>query len=61
MRPKVAARLITLDPDNLTSIDEVVAVASGAGNQRAVRAALSGGLVHSLVCDSTPAEALLGS
>lgn len=59
LRSKVAARLIGLDPDNLTRIPEVVAVVSGAGRQTAVRAALQGGLVHSLVCDSTLAEALL--
>jgi DNA-binding transcriptional regulator LsrR (DeoR family) len=59
LRPKVAARLITLDPDTLLRIPEVVAVASGASKERAVRAALRGRLVHSLVCDSSLAEALL--
>ena len=57
--PKVAARLITIDPVVLAAIPEVIAVASGAAKGPAVRAALEGGLVQGLVVDHTLASALL--
>jgi DNA-binding transcriptional regulator LsrR (DeoR family) len=59
LRPKVAARLITMGPDDLARIPEVIAVASGAAKGAAVRAALDGGLVHGLVVDVTLADVLL--
>ena len=58
-RPATAARLITLSEGRLRGIPEVIAVASGAAKQDAVRAALRGGLVHSLVVDSELGQALL--
>ena len=59
LRPKVAARLITMDPDDLVRVPEVIAVASGAAKAAAVRAALDGGLVHGLVVDVNLADVLL--
>lgn len=61
LRPKVAARLITLDPEALARIDDVIAMAWGASKAPAVRAALNGGLVHGLVTDAALAHALLTS
>jgi DNA-binding transcriptional regulator LsrR (DeoR family) len=60
-RPAVAARLITLSEADLRRIPEVIAVVSGAAKQDAVRAAVRGGLVHSLVTDAELARALLES
>jgi DNA-binding transcriptional regulator LsrR (DeoR family) len=60
LRPKVAARLITLDPDSLARIPDVIAVVSGASKAPAVLAALEGGLIHGLVTDAPLADALLG-
>lgn len=60
LRPKVAARLITLGPDNFLRIPEVIAVVSGAAKATAVRAALQGRLVQALVIDAPLADALLG-
>jgi DNA-binding transcriptional regulator LsrR (DeoR family) len=59
LRPKVAARLITLDADTLAGIPEVIGVVSGTSKTPAVRAALEGGLVQGLVVDSALARALL--
>lgn len=59
LRPKVAARLITLDPDDLARVPEVIAVVAGASRAKAVRAALEGGLVQGLVVDATLADVLL--
>lgn len=59
LRPKVAARLITIDPEILKAVPEVIAVVSGAAKSAAVRAALDGGLVHGLVVDTTLADVLL--
>ena len=59
LRPKVAARLITMDPDDLARVPEVIAVVSGASKSTAVRAALDGGLVQGLVVDATLADVLL--
>lgn len=55
----LAKRVVTVAPAALSGIGEVVAVASGAGKAAAVHAAISGGLVHSLVCDREMAVALL--
>ncbi|WP_406832652.1 sugar-binding domain-containing protein [Pedococcus sp. KACC 23699] len=60
LRPKVAARLITIDAESLGAVPEVVAVASGAAKGPAVRAALEGGLVQGLVVDHELADVLLG-
>lgn len=59
LRPRVAARLITIDAESLAAIPEVVAVASGAAKGPAVRAALEGGLVQGLVVDHELADTLL--
>lgn len=59
LRPMVAGRLITIDPDVLAAIPEVLAVASGATKGPAVRAALEGRLVQGLVVDHTLADMLL--
>ena len=59
LRPKVAARLITIDPEILKAVPEVIAVVAGAAKAAAVRAALDGGLVHGLVVDATLADVLL--
>ena len=58
-RPAVTARLITISEAGLRGIREVIAVVSGAAKQEAVRAALQGDLVQSLVTDSELAQALL--
>lgn len=58
-RPAVAARLVTIGEKELHGIPEVVAVVSGAAKRDAVRAALRGNLVHSLVVDTELARALL--
>ncbi|MEP6854320.1 MAG: sugar-binding domain-containing protein [Pedococcus sp.] len=59
LRPKVAARLITIDAEALAAIPEVIAVASGAAKGPAVRAALEGRLVQGLVVDHQLADTLL--
>lgn len=59
LRPKVAARLITLGSETLARIPEVIGVASGTSKSPAVRAALDGGLLQGLVVDSALATALL--
>jgi DNA-binding transcriptional regulator LsrR (DeoR family) len=57
--PSVSERLVTLGEEELCGIPEVIAVVSGATKRQAVRAALGGGLVHSLVADTELARALL--
>jgi DNA-binding transcriptional regulator LsrR (DeoR family) len=59
LRPKVAARLITMDPEDLARVPEVIAVVAGASKAGAVRATHDGGLVPGLVVDATLAEVLL--
>lgn len=61
LRPRIAARFITLDPQHLAGIGQVIAVASGVSKAPAVRAAFEGGLVHGLVTDAALAHALLTS
>lgn len=58
-RPAVTARLITISEADLRGIREIIAVVSGAAKQEAVRAALQGKLVQSLVADSELTRALL--
>jgi DNA-binding transcriptional regulator LsrR (DeoR family) len=50
---------VTLGAEQLRGIPEVIAVVTGATKEAAVRAALCGGLVHSLVVDAELARALL--
>jgi DNA-binding transcriptional regulator LsrR (DeoR family) len=59
LRPKVAARLITVSAENLARMPEVIAIVAGASKAAAVRAALEGGRVHGLVVDATLADVLL--
>ena len=59
LRPKVAARLITLRSDTLASIPEVIGVVCGTSKAPAVRAAVEGGLVQGLVVDTGLAKMLL--
>ncbi len=61
LRPSVIARLITMDPDDLIAIPEVIAVVSGASKAAAVKAALNGRLIQGLVVDATLAEVLLAN
>lgn len=58
---EVDERLIGLTLDELTAIPNRVVIASGAGKVAALKAALTGGLVNTLVTDTGTAEALLHS
>ncbi len=60
VEPPLSERVVTISPDALRGIGEVVAIASGADKGVAVRAALAGGLVNAVVADATLADALLG-
>lgn len=55
----LTSRLITVSAADLRAIPEVVAIAAGAQKASAVRAAVRGGLVSSLVVDGALAAALL--
>ena len=52
-------RVVSIGLDDLRRCDEVVAVTNGARRAHAIRAALRGGLVRSLVIDDTGARAVL--
>ena len=52
-------RVLSIDLDDLRRIDEVIAVVAGSDRTEAIRGALRGGLIKSLVIDETGAEALL--
>lgn len=52
-------RVISIGLDVLREGKEVVAVTTGRARGRAVRAAITGGMVHSLVIDDAGAEAML--
>ena len=52
-------RVVSIELDALQKTREVVAVTTGASRGEAVRAALRGGLVHSLVMDDTCAQSVL--
>jgi len=54
------ARVISIDLETLRRCPNVVAVTNGPPRAAAIRAALTGGLVHSLVIDDAGALALLG-
>ena len=56
---ELSERIVTISPEALRGIDEVIAIVSGEAKAEAVRAALAGGLVNAVVADTTLAEALL--
>lgn len=56
----LSERLITISGTQLQAIPEVLAIAFGSAKAEAVRGAVRGGLVSSLVVDSALAHALLG-
>lgn len=55
----LAKRLISVSADDLVAIPEVIAVCGGAERATAVRAAIEGGLVTGLICDTALADELL--
>ncbi len=57
--PPLAGRVVTMSPGVLRGIDEVLAIVSGEAKSVAVRAALRGCLVNSVVMDAALADALL--
>ena len=57
---ELSERIVTISPEALRGIDEVIAIVSGEAKAEAVRAALAGGLVNAVVADTTLAEALWG-
>ena len=59
VEPPLSERVVTISPDGLRGIDEVIAIASGADKAVAVRAALAGKLVNAVVADAALADALL--
>jgi DNA-binding transcriptional regulator LsrR (DeoR family) len=59
VEPALSGRILSLRPQDLLGIREVVAMAYGAAKADAVRAALAGGLARSLVTDTSLADALL--
>ncbi len=59
VEPPLSERVVTVSPDALRGIDEVIAIASGAAKGAAVRAALAGRLVNAVVADAALADALL--
>jgi DNA-binding transcriptional regulator LsrR (DeoR family) len=54
-------RLIGIDADQLRTVDEVIALVYGAAKAGAVRAAVRGGYINSLVTHSALARAVLAS
>ena len=52
-------RVLGMTLEQLREIDEVVGLAYGSGRATAVRAAVAGGLIETLVCDADLARALL--
>jgi deoxyribonucleoside regulator len=52
-------RVISIGLDELKQVQEVIGVTSGESRADALRAALAGGLLHSLIVDEAGAEALL--
>jgi DNA-binding transcriptional regulator LsrR (DeoR family) len=55
----VTERMISITADQLRAVDEVIAIPYGVAKAPAVRAALRGGVVTSLVTHSSLAKALL--
>ncbi len=59
--PDVLARTITIGPEKLRRIPEVIAVAGGRSKTAAIRAVLAGGFANSLVTDAATARALIAA
>jgi DNA-binding transcriptional regulator LsrR (DeoR family) len=59
VEPPQSGRIVTVAPDALQGIRDLVAIAAGAPKAEAVGAALTGRLVNTLVTDGTLADALL--
>lgn len=59
--PDLADRVIAISVEQLRQVPEVIAVAGGARKSGAIRAALRGGFITSLVTDAGAAQALLDS
>lgn len=59
VEPSLSERIVSMQPEDLLGIREVVAIAYGAAKAEAVAGALAGGLAGSLVADSSLADALL--
>lgn len=55
----ISARMVSIRGDQLRAIPDVIAIAFGTAKADAVRAAIQGGLVNSLVVDESLAHALL--
>lgn len=55
----LADRVIAISVEQLRQVPEVIAVAGGAQKSEAIRAALRGGFITSLVTDASAAQALL--
>lgn len=56
----VPGRCISITPERLRAVPEVIALAGGAAKANAIAAALRAGLVHRLITDSAAATRLLG-
>jgi DNA-binding transcriptional regulator LsrR (DeoR family) len=54
------SRVVGIELETLRSGPEVIAITSGAARKAAILAAITGGLVHSLVIDQAGARSLLG-
>jgi DNA-binding transcriptional regulator LsrR (DeoR family) len=61
VRTPIDRRVLGATLEQLRAVPEVVALAHGSGRATAVRAAVGGGLVDTLVCDAELARALLES
>lgn len=59
VEPPLSERIVTISPELLRGIREVVAIVSGAPKAEAVRAALAGGLVNAVVADAELCDELL--
>jgi hypothetical protein len=59
--PELSDRVIAITLEQLREVPEVVAVAGGAGKERAIRSVLRAGVVTSLVTDEGTAGALLAA
>jgi DNA-binding transcriptional regulator LsrR (DeoR family) len=59
VRTSVDQRVLGVTLEQLRAVPEVIGLAYGTGRTGAVHAAVCGGLVHTLVCDSDLARALL--
>ncbi len=57
----VAQRVVTISPEHLLGIRDVLGIAAGPGKAEAVRAALAGRLINAIVTDASLADALLST